>query len=580
MLADWLKLEKQQESLTQSLKTGGVALDDYRRHVKTLERDQAALGNAIQNLAGPSGKMRDLSGAAMQASYALQDAATAGGGLGQSLASASNNIAPMLLALGGPAGLTAGVSALLTMLAVAAPQIIRYLKSIGDVDIKPVIGALEELQNRIKEFDSAEIKIQADLTSIEEAKRVVGELNTAIAEAQKERNKPKPEEVDRGAAFREGVDAAGGAARIQDIMRASMFNEMADRDPEMAKARDRTARAQRDLDQSIADNRDEDDIQAFRRKLEEAQASQAEIRANRMGGLREEAGKRSMALFGEAAQGNQDAINELQARVKQAAGIEVKVYPMSGAALTAQGAELEAQARASDPISETLGKFLTDVGSAEERWAREAHPTSETLGKFLTEQGAQNERDSDAEVKAREKADREAEQAAAQRKRAAEQADRELDRKAEDVGKLLIPAAAAEIAARDGKRLQLQSGAIGEGFSPKQAARFADQEMRGKGFASDEKMQALIAQEVMRTNPGTGPEEAGQLAQRIMSQATDEVKSQFALAEQAFASRDQAILETIARMRAKADETTKQLRGFTNFGNGGRTFPSVLGRNR
>jgi hypothetical protein len=579
MLSRWQQLEQQQEQLTQTLKGGGLQLEDYRRQVKALERDQTTLGNAIQNIAGPGGKMKDLSGAAMQASYALQDAATAGGGLGQSLASASNNIAPMLLALGGPAGLTAGVSALLTVLAVAAPQIIRYLKSIGDVDIKPVLGALEELQNRIKEFDGAEVKIQADATAVEEARKTVDDLNKAIAEARKERDKPKAEEVDRGAAFREAADAAGGAGRIQDVMRAAMFNEMVARDPEIAKAREKTAQAQRNLDRGIAEGQDEDNIRHFRRKLEEAQAAQSEIRANRMGGLRQEAGTRSEALFGEAALGNQDAIAEVQARVKQAAGIDVRVFPMSGAALTAMGAENEAQARAQFPPSETMGKFLTDVGTEGERWSRENFPPSETLGKFLTEQGAQFQAMSDAEAKASEKADRERQQGDNERKRQAEQADRELERRAKEAGTQLSPWAASQIASREGTREQLMRQAMGAGWGERQAAQYADRQMRGQGFLSDDQIRQQVAQGLIGSGQTQSPEEASQLAGKIVGQANEDVRNTFAQAEQAFQNRDQAIIAVIQRWASNANGTAEQVRQMVPGFNGGRNFPPNMRRN-
>jgi hypothetical protein len=226
-----------------------------------------------------------------------------------------------------------------------------------------------------------------------------------------------------------------------------------------------------------------------------------------------------------------------------------------------------------------MGKFLTDVGTEGERWARENFPPSETLGKFLTEQGAQFQAMSDAEAKASEKADRERQQGDNERKRQAEQADRELERRAKEAGTQLSPWAASQIASREGTREQLMRQAMGAGWGERQAAQYADRQMRGQGFLSDDQIRQQVAQGLIGSGQTQSPEEASQLAGKIVGQANEDVRNTFAQAEQAFQNRDQAIIAVIQRWASNANGTAEQVRQMVPGFNGGRNFPPNMRRN-
>lgn len=220
-----------------------------------------------------------------------------------------------------------------------------------------------------------------------------------------------------------------------------------------------------------------------------------------------------------------------------------------------------------------------DVPSEEER----AKKANDALVDMLNERGAQNERDSDAKERARERADREQERAAEERKRQAEMADRELSQKARDIGGVMAPWAASQIAARDGTREQIIAAARGQGVSARDAARLADQQMRGQGFLSDDQIRARVTQGVVASGQAGSPEEASQIAGRIMSQANEQIRETFSQAEQAFAARDEAILTTMQRLAADAMRTAAKAREIgqqqvQGFG-GARRVPPMMRRN-
>lgn len=225
------------------------------------------------------------------------------------------------------------------------------------------------------------------------------------------------------------------------------------------------------------------------------------------------------------------------------------------------------------------GSIEGDVPSKEERLKK----ANDALVDMLNEQGAQNERDSDAKWRASQAAERKQEQAAEERQRQAEIADRQLSQKARDIGGVMTPWAASQIAAREGTREQLIAGARSEGLNPRAAARFADQQMRGQGFLSDDQIRAQVSQGVMASGRAGSPEEVSQITNRIMGQANEQIRETFAQAEQAFATRDEAILTSMQRLAAEALSTAEKARQIgqrQNQGaNGGRNFPPNMRRN-
>jgi hypothetical protein len=279
------------------------------------------------------------------------------------------------------------------------------------------------------------------------------------------------------------------------------------------------------------------------------------------------------SLMVKAQRGDADAVNALTQAMRQAPPNLIPPERRDAFLTDLQNADL-GMGRA-----DTSRELSIDAPSKEERLKK----ANDALVDMLNETGELNQRDSDAKWRADQAAERKQEQAAEERQRQAEIADRQLSQKARDIGGVMTPWAASQIAAREGTREQLIAGARSEGLNPRAAARFADQQMRGQGFLSDDQIRAQVSQGVMASGRAGSPEEVSQITNRIMGQANEQIRETFSQAEQAFATRDEAILTSMQRLAAEALSTAEKARQIgqrQNQGaNGGRNFPPNMRRN-
>jgi colicin import membrane protein len=570
LLDQYDQLNQKAAGLNQQLKVGSVTLDDYARNMRDVRSAQAALGGAIDGLAGPQGKVRNLGAALNQASYGLQDFLANTGSFGSKLNGAANNLAPLVMALGGPVGLVAVLGLAGTAIAAFWPQIEKMIGASGGATdaVGKLREALEKLTTNPYEVavDTGQIDaLQAKLKDIEDAQKkgaAPGTASEAVGSA--------------GSMAMRGIAEFGGETENRsgkDNLRMAM-EASAKQSPQFQAA----MQAYHDADAAYKDAQqrlqlgqtDPATVAGLRGERDRAQAKMTEL-DNTIRSSQER-------TLGRIEQGDESQMKKLMTRMRFNRDIfeerGVNVDALTSSLATAMPSErrrakaLEEEARRAEAITQQRDERL-----AQEKAAADAKVD------MLNEHGAQNERDSNAAEQRRQQQERKNEQDNKERERQSKQGETELEQKANDASNVLGPWAAAQIAARQGTRDQLMSKGMQAGLNQRQAAQQADRQMRGAGFLSDEQIQQTVAQRLIQSGQVQGPEEASGVAAKIVGQANDQVRDTFAQAEQAFATRDEAIIATMQRMIGNAQNATEQIRNLNQGANGGRRVPPMMRRN-
>src|SRR5207237_831680 len=117
---------------------------------------------------------------------------------------------------GGPAGLAAGVSATAVALTILGPRIVGLLGSFDESVLNRFGKGLEDLKDKLKLLEEKPHKIAVDYQQIEDARKVVAELekNLQAFQAAADRT-PEAEKAAKAAAeaIQEYGGTAAGAAR-------------------------------------------------------------------------------------------------------------------------------------------------------------------------------------------------------------------------------------------------------------------------------------------------------------------------------------------------------------------------------
>jgi hypothetical protein len=313
--------KKEVEELKAAYHGGTLGFDAYISSLRKADRDiktlEASLTKTRVAVSGNAG----FNPAMMSASYAIQDFITAGGGLQQKLAGVSNNIGPLVMALGGPVGLTAVVGAAAAAFTLFATDLQRILQPIGDTE-----DAVNRLNKEIANLTDDPIAVSVDTSQLSRLKAELKDVENARKKAEEAGGKPSV--VGKaGKRVEEALSEFGGYTENmtgQQNVLSTITKVMAGRDPELARIRAEIERlkAYRSSDEFKQVMATPGGANAAA-SLNAQQSALRKALASRTGVVRNQAGD----ILGQAMDGDQNAIMDLSKFV----GSNMEAFKSSGA---------------------------------------------------------------------------------------------------------------------------------------------------------------------------------------------------------------------------------------------------------
>jgi hypothetical protein len=272
-------LKAKLEGMTKAWREGEFATANYLSEVAPIERELVRTQEALDMLKGkPGGAGGNGGQGLLGASYAVQDfvsVLSGGGGLGRALGAVSNNVGPVLTALGAGSGLAGMVGLVFVGITALIPLIEKFFDGFGGEKAELAKETLKEIESRIRSINDAYRKLverpsDAEETSAKGVADYLGQRGVApaaarglaqtmtadeITEAMKQRAKNDQGEVVFTHAEARAADARAEAARAE----AGRLGRLFETGPEVAqyagtgKVPGYLARARADADKAEAE---------------------------------------------------------------------------------------------------------------------------------------------------------------------------------------------------------------------------------------------------------------------------------------------------------------------------------------